>query len=73
MTDARLKLALVRSERLFNYYAAERRAGTPPLLANERMHEFAKRIDASDEQKASEAREYEADLSVIRECMGRVS
>lgn len=73
MTDARFKLALVRSEKLFNYYAAERRAGTSPLLANERMHEFAKRIDASDERKASEAREYEADLSIIRQVMERTS
>ena len=31
---------------LLNFYAAERRAGADPLTANERMHEFAKRLDA---------------------------
>lgn len=73
MTEAQFKLAIVRSEKLLNYYTAERRAGTPPLLANERMHFFAKRLDATEAQRANEAREYETDLQVIRECMERVS
>lgn len=30
---------------LFNFYSAERRSGANPLLANERMSEFAKRLD----------------------------
>lgn len=35
-----------REQALFNYYQAERRAGADPLTANERMAEFAKRLDA---------------------------
>lgn len=54
VTEANLKLAIVRSDALFNYYQAERRAGTCPLVANERMAEFAKRLDAlyADKQAA---------------------
>jgi len=64
MTEAKLKLAVVRSTALQNYYAAERRAGADPLLANERMHFFAKRLDDL---------EYERDLAVIKSCMERTS
>jgi len=46
MSDAKFKLAVKRSESLLNFYTAERRAGADPLTANERMHEFAKRLDA---------------------------
>ncbi len=63
MSEAKLKLAIVRSEALNNFYTAERRAGSDPLLANERMHEFAKRLDA----------EFENDLSIIRQVMERTS
>ncbi len=63
MTSPEIR-ARARSERLMHYYSAERRAGTTPLEAHERMHEFAKRLDAL---------EYEADLQVIKECMERVS
>jgi hypothetical protein len=45
MTPAQLALAVRRSEALQHFYAAERRAGADPLTANERMHEFAKRLD----------------------------
>ena len=38
-----------RERALLNYYTAERRAGADPLTANERMHEFAKRLDAINE------------------------
>lgn len=48
-----------REQALRNYYDAERNEGTPALLANERMHFFAKRLDA----------EFERDLAVIRKCM----
>ncbi len=41
-----MKLAIVRSNQLYEFYAAERRAGATPLEANERMHFFAKRLDA---------------------------
>lgn len=41
---------------LMNYYAAERRAGADPLTANERMAEFAKRLDAEQERSAHERR-----------------
>lgn len=34
-----------RETSLANYYAAERRAGADPVLACERMAEFAKRLD----------------------------
>jgi hypothetical protein len=36
---------------LEHYYALERRAGASPLEANERMHFFAKRLDALFESK----------------------
>lgn len=48
---AQMKLAVVRSEALMRFYSAERRAGATPLEANERMHEFAKRLDALQEQR----------------------
>jgi hypothetical protein len=53
-----------REEALANYYDAERRAGAYPLVANERMGEFAKRLDDL---------EYQRDLNVIRQCMERQS
>lgn len=36
---------VTREQALANYYAAERRAGACPLVACERMDEFAKRLD----------------------------
>lgn len=63
-TSAKFELAVKRSEALYNFYSAERRAGADPLTANERMHEFAKRLDAL---------EYDRDLEVIKQCMERVS
>lgn len=52
----------IRETSLANYYAAERRAGACPLVATERMAEFAKRLDDL---------EYERDLQVIRDCLER--
>jgi hypothetical protein len=52
-----------REQRLADYYAAERNAGTDRPLACERMHFHAKRTDAA----------YEADLEKIRKCIGRTS
>lgn len=46
MSDADLKRSIIRAEMLMNFYSSERRAGADPLLANERMHFFAKRLDA---------------------------
>ena len=43
--------AHLRETALANFYSSERRAGTDPVTANERMHEFAKRLDALYEQK----------------------
>ena len=63
--DAQLKLAIKRSEALHNFYSAERRAGADPLTANERMHEFAKRLDARPP--------YEVELDAIREIMESAS
>jgi hypothetical protein len=37
--------AVNREAALAEYYAAERRAGADPLTANERMAEYAKRLD----------------------------
>lgn len=54
MTEAAFKLAVVRSEQLFNFYSAERRHGACPLVANERLMEFAKRLDALDEKRSQE-------------------
>lgn len=41
-----LKLAILKSDALFNFYRAERLAGADALTANERTHEFSKRFDA---------------------------
>jgi hypothetical protein len=49
-----------RERRLAEYYAAERNAGVPALIANERMHFHAKYMD-----------EYERDLEVIKRVMER--
>ena len=57
----RTAIGITREEALFNFYSAERRAGASPLLANERMHFFANRLDA----------DYERDLSIIKHCMER--
>ena len=35
-----------REAALMSFYSAERRAGATPLEANERMHFYAKRLDA---------------------------
>lgn len=43
------------------FYEAERNGGVPCLLANERMHFFAARLDAA----------YECDLEIIKQCIGR--
>lgn len=53
-----------REQALANFYSAERRAGTDPVTANERMGEFAARLDQL---------EYDIDLEVIRMCMERKS
>lgn len=50
-----------RRDRLNNFYEAERNAGAPPLIANERLHFHAKRMDAA----------FERDLDVIRAAMER--
>jgi hypothetical protein len=55
-----------REEALAHFYAAERRDGADPLTANERMHEFAKRLDGVES-------EYLRDLAIIKACMERKS
>jgi hypothetical protein len=65
MTNAQMKLAILRSERLMAFYSAERRAGADPLTANSRMHEFAKRLDAPSP--------FETELAAVREIMGSMS
>jgi hypothetical protein len=64
MSEAKLHLAIVRSTALQNFYAAERNAGACPLVANERMHFFAKRFDDL---------EFERDLETIRQVLERTS
>lgn len=55
---------------LQNYYDAERNAGTDPLLANERMHFFAKRLDKLHADcRLSSDEKFASDLSIIRKCM----
>lgn len=61
MSEADLKLALVRSATLLNFYSAERRAGADPLTANERMNEFAKRLD--------EPSPFEVEQEAVRQIM----
>lgn len=51
---------------LMNFYAAERRAGSCPLVANERMHEFAKRLDDLETER-------ERDLEIIKRVLERTS
>jgi hypothetical protein len=51
MTEAQLHLAVVRSEALQAFYAAERRAGADPEIAHSRMSEYAKRLDALYEER----------------------
>ncbi len=60
-----------REQALFNFYSAERRAGTDPLLANERMHFFAKRLDALEANKRAADDAFNRDLAIIRQCMER--
>jgi len=49
-----------RETALMNFYSAERRAGATPLEANERLHFFAKRLDALYErQQAAVKKEIE--------------
>jgi len=50
-----------REQALYNFYSAERRAGADPLVANERMHEFGKRVDSA----------FERDIEIIRQVIGR--
>ena len=55
-----------RETALANYYNAERRAGADSLTAHERMAEFAKRLDALENERAR-------DLEIIRQCLERTS
>lgn len=40
-----LKIAMELASALYNFYRAERDGGADPLTANERMYQFAKRLD----------------------------
>lgn len=60
-----------REQALANYYAAERRAGADPLLANERMHFFAKRLDKLEQDRSTADDAFNRDLAVIRQAMER--
>lgn len=57
-----------REQALANFYSAERRAGTCPLVANERMMEYAKRLDALDAQL-----EYDVEVEMVRQVMESAS
>jgi hypothetical protein len=58
-----LGLSIVRSEMLKAFYDGEIAQGASALEANERMHAHAAYLDG----------EYERDLSVLRQLMGRKS
>ena len=58
--EAKFRLAVERSDQLFEFYSAARREGKDALTANGLMHEHAKRLDGTD---------YERDLQIIRDCM----
>jgi hypothetical protein len=58
-----LGLSIVRSEMLKAFYDGEVAQGASALEANERMHAHAAYLDG----------EYERDLSVLRQLMGRKS
>lgn len=60
MTEAQLKLAILRSEALFAFYSAERRRGLSAIEANENMAIFAKRFDAYEAEQAAVTREMES-------------
>lgn len=51
-----------REEALASYYSAERRAGACPLVACERMAEFASRLDDV---------EFQRDLEIIKSILER--
>jgi hypothetical protein len=57
-----------REQALANYYSAERRAGACPIQANERMAEYAKRLDALEAQL-----EFDIEVEIVRQCMERQS
>lgn len=65
MTESEMKIAILRSERLWNFYTAERNAGASPLEANDRMHEFAKRLDSPSP--------FEVELEAVRKIMESAS
>lgn len=65
MTDAQMRLAILRSDALMRFYAAERRAGADPLTANSRMHDFAKRLDSPSP--------FEVELEAVRKIMESAS
>jgi len=58
-----LGLAIVRSEMLKAFYDGEIAQGADALTANERMHAHARYLDG----------DYERDLDVLRQVMGRKS
>ena len=60
-----------RETALMNFYRAERQAGASALEANERMHFFAKRLDAMARDKAAEDERFNREISVIRRLMER--
>jgi len=49
---------------LASFYTRERHAGASPLEANERMHDFSKRLDAAEQSVAEH-------LAIIKQCMER--
>lgn len=54
---------LSREELLHRFWRAEVDAGADPVTACERMGDFSARLDA----------EFERDLNIIRQCVGRKS
>lgn len=54
---------------LASFYTRERHSGASPLEANERMHDFSKRLDAAEQNKRVADDAFSRDLEIIRQCM----
>lgn len=68
--DSALRRAMNdRADALFNVYQRERQLGADPLTANERMMQFAKRLDAAHASVADDA--FNRDLAIIKSVMER--
>lgn len=66
-----MTIPTLREAVLMNFYSAERRAGACPIQANERMGEFAARLDALQDNMSAE--EFERRLLISTEALNGVA